>query len=216
MKNEVRMRGTVIEGPKMVEMEGNQFQEVVILIPRLSGLSDQLIVALKDDVKVETGDEISLIGELRSLRYEDETGRSHLKIYVVANKVYDSVEVLEIGTNEVSFDGKFSRVGELRITPQSNRRIVDISFRVPRKEASGKIRADYIPMIAWEKKAENVVMAKKNQDGDPNLSFHVVGRFQSRSYIKRINDVPVEKTAYEVSIADFSYRRKKKREDNAA
>ena len=81
----------------------------------------------------------------------------------------------------------------MRITPMG-REICDIMLAVNRKYG----RSDYLPCITWGK------TAKKASEWGVGTRVELTGRLQSRKYIKTIDGVPVEKTAFEVSASTIS------------
>ena len=55
-------------------------------------------------------------------------------------------------------------------------------------------RADYLPLIAWGQLASDL---SQRRTGD---ALALEGRIQSRTYIKRLETGPEQRTAYEVSV----------------
>ena len=58
-------------------------------------------------------------------------------------------------------------------------------------------RSDYLPCICWGRRARE---AGSLSIGD---RIGLSGRVQSRPYIKLVDGVPIEKVAYEVSVAEL-------------
>ena len=55
-------------------------------------------------------------------------------------------------------------------------------------------RSDYLPCIAWGQNARTAATWQVGQ------RVHILGRIQSREYVKNLPDGAVTKTAYEVSV----------------
>ena len=70
------------------------------------------------------------------------------------------------------------------------RSICDLMLAVSRRYG----RADYLPLIAWGQLASDL---SQRRTGD---ALALEGRIQSRTYIKRLETGPEQRTAYEVSI----------------
>lgn len=58
-------------------------------------------------------------------------------------------------------------------------------------------RSDYLPCITWGLKAREAAVWNVSD------RVHLLGRIQSRGYIKLIDGQAYEKTAYEVSVTDI-------------
>ena len=70
------------------------------------------------------------------------------------------------------------------------RSICDLMLAVSRRYG----RADYLPLIAWGQLASDL---SQRRTGD---ALALEGRIQSRTYIKRLETGPEQRTAYEVSV----------------
>ena len=83
-----------------------------------------------------------------------------------------------------------------RTTPFA-REICDVLLAVNRKFN----KSDYIPCIAWGNNAQLV-----SQMSVP-ANLKIIGRIQSREYTKagNLNQIPITKVAYEVSISKLIY-----------
>ena len=73
------------------------------------------------------------------------------------------------------------------------RDICDLMLAVNRRYG----RSDYLPCITWG------VKALKASEWSVGTRVSLEGRIQSRSYIKLIDDIPMEKTAFEVSVIEI-------------
>ena len=90
--------------------------------------------------------------------------------------------------NDVVIEGPLCKEPIYRRTPLG-REICDTMLAVPRTFH----RADYLPCIFWGRIAEEISLC---HTGD---RVRIVGRLQSRTYIKRTEDGDKERTAYEIS-----------------
>lgn len=192
--NNVQLRGAVAERPEFShESRGETFLRFPLDIERLSGTADRInIVArgkLLEELEVEERSKLSVTGELRSFNNKSGEG-SRLIITVFARELYfdDGEDV-----NIIQLYGTLCKPPTLRATPMG-REICDMMLAVNRRYG----RSDYLPCIAWGLRAKE---ASELTVGSP---VSLDGRVQSRKYIKNIDGVPVEKTAYEVSVVELN------------
>ena len=127
---------------------------------------------------------MSVEGQIRSHNHTDGSGR-HLMIFAFANSIR-----MEQGEpiNDVSLEGLLCREPTFRRTPLG-REICDAMLAVPRAFR----RADYLPCILWGRTAQEISRCATRD------RVQIQGRLQSRIYTKYQNDVPCERTAYEIS-----------------
>ena len=120
-----------------------------------------------------------------SLAKENEAGAKEAWI----NKMTDLV-IAEDGEpcNDVIIEGPLCKEPIYRRTPLG-REICDAMLAVPRSFR----RADYLPCIFWGRTAEEISIC---HTGD---RIRIIGRLQSRTYIKRTEDGQKERVAYEIS-----------------
>lgn len=136
---------------------------------------------------------VSISGEIRTFNRSVD-GKRHLEVYVFAKEV--SFDGCRSFNNQVTIDGFLCKEPNYRRTPLG-REVCDIMLAVngPYK------RCDYIPCIAWGRDArfaESLPIGSK---------VSVIGRFQSRDYIKRVSETEVEeKVAYEVSLSGIEVK----------
>ena len=171
---------------------GESFYVFPLSVERLSGTEDiiNIIVRESDLSEIQPQDEekIRIIGEVRS--YNNKSGGgAKLVITVFAKKIE-----LVCGEDEnvIRLAGTLCKAPNKRTTPMG-RDICDLMLAVNRRYG----RSDYLPCIAWGTKA---LRAAEWQVG---TRVTLEGRIQSRSYIKILGDVPIEKTAYEISVIEI-------------
>ncbi|MEA4827147.1 single-stranded DNA-binding protein [Clostridium sp. JNZ J1-5] len=81
--------------------------------------------------------------------------------------------------NKVMFIGRITKDIELRELKENNKFVTTFKLAVDRGyyDQNGEKQADFIPIVAWEKQAEN--LAKYTKKGS---LISVIGRLQMRSY----------------------------------
>lgn len=165
------------------EVLGEKFYKFNIASHRLSGNMD-IIPCIASEVLVanlNTGDEITLIGDIRTRNVDVEgQTRKRLDVFVFVTETGDYVP----NKNYVEMTGYICKEPVYRETPL-NRQICDIFVAVNR--AYGK--SDYIPCITW---GRNAIKASYLEIGE---KVTLLGRLQSREYVKG----DVTKVTYEVS-----------------
>ena len=187
--NRILLRGDLVALPEYShENHGRKFYRFFLEVPRLSGAIDTLpIVAqleLLEALDLIRGQRMTVEGQIRSHNNTDVTGR-HLMIFVFACEVYpEEGEPM----NEVVLTGLLCREPTFRRTPLG-REICDAMLAVPRAFR----RADYLPCILWGRTAQEISRCTTRD------RVSIQGRLQSRIYTKYQNDVPTERTAYEIS-----------------
>lgn len=165
-------------------------------VKRLSGVEDLLDViipsAVFDDSGVRTGDFVTIEGQLRSYNNKNaETNKLKINAWaqslVPCNGTYD---------NQVELVGSVCKQPVYRQTPYG-REISDLMLSIPRQAYHNSTirRFDYLPCITWGS------VARMCADLLPRTMLHLNGRFQSRQYIKMIDGIAYERTAYEISVS---------------
>ena len=187
--NRILLRGDLLGMPEYShENHGRKFYRFFLEVPRLSGAVDTLPVVaeltLLEGLDLLQGERLTIQGQIRSHNHTDESGR-HLMIFAFASSI-----VPEAGepVNDVTLEGLLCRQPTFRRTPLG-REICDAMLAVPRAFR----RADYLPCILWGRTAQEISRCAIRD------RITIQGRLQSRIYTKYQNDVPCERTAYEIS-----------------
>ena len=187
--NRIELRGDLLGMPEYShENHGRKFYRFCLEVPRLSGAVATLPVVaeqtLLEGQELLQGERLTIQGQIRSHNHTAESGR-HLMIFAFANSI-----VMEAGdpVNDVTVEGLLCRQPTFRRTPLG-REICDAMLAVPRAFR----RADYLPCILWGRTAQEISRCATRD----RITIH--GRLQSRIYTKYQNDVPCERTAYEIS-----------------
>ena len=197
--NRVELCGSVAEKPRFShESRDVVFYTFPLEISRLSGNVDRVNIILRrellEELEIEERSCINIVGELRSFNNKTDNGnRLIITVYAREISFSDDAEY-----NRVWLTGTLCKKPNLRTTPMG-RDICDLMLAVNRHYG----RSDYLPCIAWGARARDASC------WDVGASVHLDGRIQSRSYIKTIDGIPVEKTAFEVSVITIE------REDDA-
>ena len=130
-------------------------------------------------------------GQFRSYnRHEEHKNRLVLSLFV-REVAFIEEELDGAKTNQIFLDGYICKLPVYRKTPLG-REIADLLLAVNRPYG----KSDYIPCICW---GRNARFAASFEVGE---HVQVIGRIQSREYIKKLSETEAEKrTAYEVSVS---------------
>ena len=151
-------------------------------------VSERLIDVTQDWV----GTFIKIKGQFRSFNRavdENDTNKKRLVLTVFITELDFVDEEQRYSNNIIHLNGYVCKNPVYRTTPLG-REITDVFLAVNR--AYGK--SDYIPCILWGRNAKFASVFKVGEH------IKLVGRIQSRDYIKKVNDVEEKRTAYEVSV----------------
>lgn len=183
------------------EVYGETFYTFSMEVQRLSDITDVIPVTVSErliiDMPIEIGKEIIVEGQFRSYNTYEEN-RSRLVLTVFAKEIIERVVTGDVDdkinvSNEVTLTGFLCKPAVYRKTP-FGREIADILLAVNRAYN----KSDYIPCIAW---GRNARFCNNLPVGS---GVKIVGRIQSRNYIKTLEDgTQLHKTAYEVSIGSM-------------
>ena len=146
---------------------------------------------LIDVTRDYTGEYIMVNGQFRSYnRHEEQKNRLVLSVFVRELEFIDE-ELDGAKTNSIFLDGYICKLPVYRKTPLG-REIADLLLAVNRPYG----KSDYIPCICW---GRNARYASAFEVGE---HVQIIGRIQSRTYIKKLSDtLTEERTAYEVSVS---------------
>lgn len=192
--NRVELCGSVAEKPRFShESRDVEFYTFPLEVSRLSGNVDRLNIIVRrellEDLEIEESSCLTVVGELRSFNNKTDRGnRLIITVYARELSFSDDAEY-----NRVWLTGTLCKKPNLRTTPMG-RDICDLMLAVNRHYG----RSDYLPCIAWGARA------RQASGWDVGTVISLEGRIQSRGYIKTIDGVPVEKTAFEVSVIDLT------------
>ena len=177
------------------EVFGEGFYMVEVEVKRLSTSEDRIPLMISErliDVTQDyTGEYIMVHGQFRSYnRHEEQKNRLVLSVFVREISFMEE-EPDGTKTNSIWLDGYICKEPIYRKTPLG-REIADLLLAVNRPYG----KSDYIPCICW---GRNARYASGFEVGE---HVQLLGRIQSREYVKRISDTETEKrVAYEVSVS---------------
>ncbi|MCI8940718.1 MAG: single-stranded DNA-binding protein [Dorea sp.] len=177
------------------EVFGEGFYMVDVLVRRLSNSEDRIPLMISErliDVSQDyTGEYIMANGQFRSYnRHEEQKNRLILSVFVREVEFIDE-EPDGAKTNTILLDGYICKPPIYRKTPLG-REIADLLLAVNRPYG----KSDYIPCICW---GRNARYASAFEVGE---HVQVLGRIQSREYVKKLSEIETEKrVAYEVSVS---------------
>ena len=189
--NTVFLRGEAVEPAVFShESHGVRYYQINLSVPRLSEARDVLrIIIPAESLRAHCprlGDKIEVEGQLRS--YNNKSGVGSRLVVSVLAKSLSLCEGDAESANRVELSGSLCKQPVYRKTPLG-REICDMLVAVGRPYG----RADYLPIICWGHTAR---MCSELEVG---ARIDIAGRFQSRVYIKQVEDKTVERVAYEVS-----------------
>ena len=177
------------------EVFGEGFYMVEVEVKRLSNSEDRIPLMISErliDVTQDyTGEYIMVHGQFRSYnRHEEQKNRLVFSVFVREISFMEE-EPDGTKTNSIWLDGYICKEPIYRKTPLG-REIADLLLAVNRPYG----KSDYIPCICW---GRNARYASGFEVGE---HVQLLGRIQSREYVKRISDTETEKrVAYEVSVS---------------
>ena len=177
------------------EVFGEGFYMVEVEVKRLSNSEDRIPLMISErliDVTQDyTGEYIMVHEQFRSYnRHEEQKNRLVLSVFVREISFMEE-EPDGTKTNSIWLDGYICKEPIYRKTPLG-REIADLLLAVNRPYG----KSDYIPCICW---GRNARYASGFEVGE---HVQLLGRIQSREYVKRISDTETEKrVAYEVSVS---------------
>ena len=172
------------------EVFGEGFYMVEVEVKRLSNSEDRIPLMISERL-IDVTQYIMVHGQFRSYnRHEEQKNRLVLSVFVREISFMEE-EPDGTKTNSIWLDGYICKEPIYRKTPLG-REIADLLLAVNRPYG----KSDYIPCICW---GRNARYASGFEVGE---HVQLLGRIQSREYVKRISDTETEKrVAYEVSVS---------------
>ena len=194
--NQVSIMGKIDTGFTFShQVFGEGFYTMELLVRRLSDSEDRIPVMvserLLDITQDYTGQYIEIHGQFRSYnRHEEKHNRLVLSVFArEVNFVEEQDESLPV--NQIFLDGFICKPPVYRKTPLG-REIADMLLAVNRPYS----KSDYIPCICWGRNARYA------SSFDVGEHVRVLGRIQSREYVKKLSETETEtRVAYEVSVS---------------
>ncbi len=194
--NQVTVMGEIVSDFSFShEIFGEGFYLVDMRVKRLSESYDVIPLMVSERLIDVDGDYkgmfVCVNGQFRSYNRHEER-KNRLVLSVFAREIEFVEEVEESSrTNQIYLDGYICKEPIYRKTPLG-REIADVLLAVNRPYG----KSDYIPCICW---GRNARYASHFNVGE---RCAVWGRIQSREYMKKLDEVEVEKrVAFEVSVS---------------
>ena len=191
---EVVLTGTVETDLKFNhEVYGEGFYSFVIRVMRLSDISDLINVTISErllqDISISRGDTVCVTGQFRSYNNYTENGNR-----LIVSAFAKEISLSEDGNheNDLELFGTLCKDPVYRKTPLG-REICDLMLAINRRYG----RSDYLPAIVW---GQNARRAAELNVGN---TVNILGRLQSREYIKLVDGIETVRTTYEVSVSAF-------------
>jgi primosomal replication protein N len=178
------------------EIYGEKFYRFYLDINRISHAVDRVIVMVSERLlgewDIHDGVFVHIEGQFRSYNITEGIQR-HLFLTVFVREIMVLSNTEKQYKNQIELTGHICKAVNYRVTPLG-REISDVLLAVNRSYK----KSDYIPCIAWGRNARFV------KDFEVGQKIKLMGRIQSRNYIKHIEGVPYERTTYEVSISQLA------------
>ena len=177
------------------EVFGEGFYMMDVNVKRLSNSEDRIPLMISErliDVSQDyTGEFIMVSGQFRSYnRHDEQKNRLVLSVFV-RDVSFIEEELDGAKTNNIFLDGYICKLPVYRKTPLG-REIADLLLAVNRPYG----KSDYIPCICWGRNARFTSTFEVGEH------VQIMGRIQSREYIKKLTETETEKRiAYEVSVS---------------
>lgn len=194
--NSIQLIGQVIDDFIYSHSAMNEtFYSTTMKIERLSGVYDYVDIIVSDNqININSslkGKTFAVSGEIRTYNNK-EVKFNKLRVYVLVDDMRELLldEPITNGENVVHLIGFICKKSGVRDTPCGKRTICDVVLAVNRCDR----HSSYIPLIFWNKLAVQVDKLKIG------TQIEIDGRFQSRNYMKNIDGVEMELTAYEISV----------------
>lgn len=188
--NVAEVTGVITSEPEFShEVFGEKFYTMMLDAERTSGAMDSIPLTISERLfeldDTYTGKRVHVSGQFRSFNKNQ-----HLVLTLFVRDIDELGDMQsDLQVNSISLDGYICKAPIYRKTPRG-REIADALIAVNR----GYGKSDYIPCIAWGRNARFVGRL------DIGTRVEIIGRIQSRKYLKRSQDgVEEERTAYEVS-----------------
>ena len=193
MENIVAIQGILRSIEDVTEVNGMAFSgsRAAVITTRQSGREDEAIVLIKDELiagkQLQTDKPVMLTGAMQTHK-NYHTGK--VQVYVLADFIEQITGKGWEQENEVRIKGTLALGLKYRQTPKG-KNITNMFVKVPCIERDLDC---FIPCICWGSRA---IEAADYVEGE---AVALVGRLQSREYIKRLDDGTTEtRICYEVS-----------------
>lgn len=194
--NSIQLTGKLVEAPAYAFDDGCKgWYSAMIDVPRLSNAVDRIPVLLPESQlkkPLKAGDSVRVHGDVRTNNYLRDNGSTKLAINIRAEKLLDADD--RENNNLVRIIGNICKAPAFHVSP-FGREITDMMIAVTAEPG----HTDFIPAVAFGS------VARWSQHLATGDRVQILGRMQSRPYIKRFEDGSCEdRVAYEVTVMRMS------------
>lgn len=198
--NEVILKGIIRDITSSHVINNVEYDQANLITTRHDGKEDILSLKFKKFSNIyKDGDEIELVGNIRSYSQKISETKNKVSLYVFTYFDLPSTDTENFAdiTNEVKLDGRICKIDSLRTTQngKSNIHFV-IANNIISGDGSQKLN-NYIPCVAWGK------LAYILQDLQVSTKVQVKGELHSRTYKKQIGEDVEIRTAHELVIKEL-------------
>lgn len=199
--NEVILRGAIRDIASSHVINGVEYDQANLIVTRNDGKEDILSLKFKKFSNIYSdGDQIELIGNLRSYSQKISPVKNKVSLYVFTYFDTPSTDYENYSdiSNEVLLDGRICKIDDLRMTSNGKANLhFTIANNIISADGSQKLN-NYIPCVAWGK------LAYALQGLTISTCVQVKGELHSRTYKKQLDDGEIEiRTAHELVIKEL-------------
>ena len=144
------------------------------------------------------GDDIQLVGNIRSYSKKIDETKNKVNIYVYTYFDVPSQEEIDSWENQFLVEGRICKLGEMLYFENEKN---NIHFILANNIVQGQSKLNsYLPCVAWGKLAKQISKLKKND------IIAVQGELRSREYKKKVSESDIEiRVAHELIVTDFQH-----------
>lgn len=178
-----------------------EYDKAELLVKRKDGKEDVLNLRFKKFANPYTdGQEIEIVGNVRSYSHQTAEGRNKVDIYVFT--YFDRPECDEtdsVPTNEFDITGRVCKVDEMRVTADSKQNLHFILANNLVVDDNKQKLNSYLPCLAWAKVARDL------EGLEVNDVINIKGELHSREYKKNLGNGDFEiRVAHELVVSECS------------
>jgi len=197
--NQIILNGIIHNIEYSHSINNIKYDKADLYVPKLRGEIDIVPIKFKSFLNQPSdGDQISIIGNLRSYSRKLSEDKNKVDLYVytyfdIPPTDEDDKEII----NFVELDGRICKIDNIRVSANGNE---SLHFILANNIISGEQKINnYIPCVCFGKTAKELAKFKV---GD---KIHVIGRFNFRTYNKNLDNGEIElRTASEIVINKFN------------
>lgn len=191
--NIIKLKGKIRNIQFSHSIKNVDYEKCDLIVPRDNGEEDVLSLVYKKCMsEVYEGQEIEILGNVRSFSQKMDDGKSKVSIYVFT--YFDPIEGTEREiVNEVELSGRICKVDQLRQTKNGKHNFhFTLANNIISPDGASKLN-NYIPVVCWGKTALD------NKDLQINDVITIRGQLHSRMYKKYNEDNDFEwRMAHEI------------------